>query len=87
MATVSTKNSQGKVKAVALTVLVNVCRFLLGATFVFSGFVKASDQALFGFQPAPQAHILSRWPKSCLIRKFGGARHRTTVLLLKNQTL
>lgn len=43
MATVSTKNSQGKVKAVALTVLVNVCRFLLGATFVFSGFVKAID--------------------------------------------
>ncbi len=43
MATVRTQKSQGKVKAVALTVLVNVCRFLLGATFVFSGFVKAID--------------------------------------------
>lgn len=30
-------------KSVALTVLVNVCRFVLGATFVFSGFVKAVD--------------------------------------------
>lgn len=29
--------------AAALTVLVNACRFLLGATFVFSGFVKAID--------------------------------------------
>ncbi len=43
MATVRTQKSQDKVKAVALTVLVNVCRFLLGATFVFSGFVKAID--------------------------------------------
>lgn len=43
MATVSTQQNQNKVKAVALTVLVNVCRFLLGATFVFSGFVKAID--------------------------------------------
>ncbi len=43
MATVRTQKSQGTVKAVALTVLVNVCRFLLGATFVFSGFVKAID--------------------------------------------
>ncbi len=43
MATVSTQQSLNKVKAVALAVLVNVCRFLLGATFVFSGFVKAID--------------------------------------------
>lgn len=33
----------GKVKAATLTGMVNVCRFVLGATFVFSGFVKAID--------------------------------------------
>ena len=43
MATVSTHQSLNKVKAIALTLLVNVCRFLLGATFVFSGFAKAID--------------------------------------------
>lgn len=43
MATVSTQQSLNKVKAAALTVMVNVCRFLLGVTFVFSGFVKAID--------------------------------------------
>ena len=43
MATVSTQHGFGKVKAIALAVMVNACRFLLGATFVFSGFAKAID--------------------------------------------
>lgn len=43
MATISTQQGPSKAKAAALTVLVNACRFLLGATFVFSGFVKAID--------------------------------------------
>ncbi len=43
MATISTQQGLSKAKAAALTVLVNTCRFLLGATFVFSGFVKAID--------------------------------------------
>lgn len=43
MATISTQQGLSKAKAAALTVLVNACRFLLGATFVFSGFVKAID--------------------------------------------
>lgn len=43
MATISTQQGLSKGKAAALTVLVNACRFLLGATFVFSGFVKAID--------------------------------------------
>lgn len=43
MATISTQQVPSKAKAAALTVLVNACRFLLGATFVFSGFVKAID--------------------------------------------
>ena len=30
-------------KSRALTVVVNVCRLLLAATFIFSGFVKAND--------------------------------------------
>ena len=37
------EKSSGKAKIVLLTILVNVCRFLLGATFIFSGFVKAID--------------------------------------------
>ena len=32
-----------KVKSQLLTVVVNVCRLLLAATFIFSGFVKAND--------------------------------------------
>lgn len=32
-----------KVKALGLTIAVNVCRLLLAATFIFSGFVKAND--------------------------------------------
>ncbi len=32
-----------KIKSLLLTVVVNVCRFLLAATFIFSGFVKAND--------------------------------------------
>lgn len=32
-----------KVKSLLLTVAVNVCRLLLAATFIFSGFVKAND--------------------------------------------
>lgn len=43
MATISTQQGLSKAKAAALTVLVNAFRFLLGATFVFSGFVKAID--------------------------------------------
>ena len=43
MATVSTQHGFGKVKAIVLAVMVNACRFLLGATFVFSGFAKAID--------------------------------------------
>lgn len=43
MATISTQQGPSKAKAAPLTVLVNACRFLLGATFVFSGFVKAID--------------------------------------------
>lgn len=43
MATISTQQGPSKAKAAALTVLVNACRFLLGATFVFSGFVKDID--------------------------------------------
>ena len=43
MATISTQQGLSKAKAAAVTVLVNAGRFLLGATFVFSGFVKAID--------------------------------------------
>lgn len=32
-----------KVKVLGLTIAVNVCRLLLAATFIFSGFVKAND--------------------------------------------
>ncbi|MBO4673746.1 MAG: DoxX family protein [Bacteroidaceae bacterium] len=32
-----------KVKSLGLTIAVNVCRLLLAATFIFSGFVKAND--------------------------------------------
>lgn len=43
MAYLSSQKSGSKAKEAALTVAVNVCRFLLGATFVLSGFVKAVD--------------------------------------------
>lgn len=39
----STQHNTGKVRAAALTALVNVCRLVLGVTFIFSGFVKAID--------------------------------------------
>lgn len=44
MATVSTRHDiGGKAKTIALDLVVNLCRLILGVTFVFSGFVKAVD--------------------------------------------
>lgn len=43
MAEKSANKPTGRAGAAALTALVNVCRAVLGVTFVFSGFVKAID--------------------------------------------
>ena len=53
-------------------VVVNVCRFVLGATFVFSGFVKAVDPMGFYYkvQDYREAFGMSLWVPSIFILFF-----------------
>ena len=61
---------ESKKQNIILSALVNVCRFILAAVFIFSGFVKANDPLGFQYKLSDYmlAFGLSDWfPESVLM--------------------
>ena len=58
-----------KIKTKALVIAVNVCRLLLAATFIFSGFVKANDPlgTMYKLQDYVNAMSFSALPDTFLL--------------------